>query len=365
MNDLFLLTLCATAVSLVLTAAVVHLTPRLATLTGDHQSGPQKFHSHQVSRIGGVGLFAGFAAGAAVLWGLDTAPGLAALKLAAAALPAFCVGLAEDVTKRVGVATRLLATMASAGVCIVLLGTQINRLDVPGLDTLLTFGWVAFAFTCFAVAGIANAINIVDGYNGLSGGICIIALAAMAIVAGFVGDVLVIHLSLILAGAIAGFLVWNYPGGRIFLGDGGAYVAGFLLAEIGILLVLRNPQVSPWFPLMVLAYPVWETLFSVYRKKLLRNQSPGQPDGLHFHMLVYKRCVRHAQFRADTAGKIRRNSYTSPYLWCLGLICAVPAILWWSQSGVLAVCAFAFAGLYGLAYRRMALFGVPGWLIRR
>ena len=69
-----------------------------------------------------------------------------------------------------------------------------------------------------------------------------------------------------LAGATAGFLVWNYPRGLIFAGDGGAYLWGVVIAMASVLLVQRHALVSPWFPMLLLIYPVWETLFSIYRK---------------------------------------------------------------------------------------------------
>lgn len=61
--------------------------------------------------------------------------------------------------------------------------------------------------------------------------------------------------------------------GKIFLGDGGAYLLGYFIAEISVLLVLRNPEVSPWFPLLVVAYPVVEALFSIYRRNILKGVS--------------------------------------------------------------------------------------------
>jgi UDP-N-acetylmuramyl pentapeptide phosphotransferase/UDP-N-acetylglucosamine-1-phosphate transferase len=77
------------------------------------------------------------------------------------------------------------------------------------------------------------------------------------------------------------------------LGDGGAFFLGFALATIALLLHHEHPaQVSQWYPLGVLIYPVFEVLFSIYRKKFLRGTSPFLPDRLHFHMLINKRITR-------------------------------------------------------------------------
>ncbi|KWE82613.1 hypothetical protein WL81_30570 [Burkholderia ubonensis] len=78
----------------------------------------------------------------------------------------------------------------------------------------------------------------------------------------------------------------------IFPGDGGAYFIGFMPAELAILLVMRNRKVSAWYPVPLFTYPIFETCFSIYRKKFMRGMSPGIPDGMHRHMLVYKRLMR-------------------------------------------------------------------------
>ena len=110
-------------------------------------------------------------------------------------------------------------------------------------------------------------------------------------------------------GALAGFFVLELPGGLVFLGDGGAYFVGFYVAEVAILLLHRNPQVSPMFPLLACIYPVFETLFSMYRRRVLRDRSPGVPDGIHLHSLIYR--------RADALGRrraARRSRLTRPQL---------------------------------------------------
>jgi UDP-N-acetylmuramyl pentapeptide phosphotransferase/UDP-N-acetylglucosamine-1-phosphate transferase len=145
--------------------------------------------------------------------------------------------------------------------------------------------------TVLAVAGIANAINIIDGFNGLASVVTICMLISLDYVALQVNDMFVLVAALIVAGAAAGFLVWNYPGGWIFLDDGGAYFLGFMLGELSILLVMRNHQVSTWYAALLLIYPVFKTLFSVYRRLFVRGKSPGMPDGIHLHSLIFRRLV--------------------------------------------------------------------------
>ena len=153
----------------------------------------------------------------------------------------------------------------------------------------------------------------------------------MAIVAAIVGDTLVFPAACALAASLAGFLLVNFPRGRIFLGDGGAYLVGLLLGELAVLLVHRNSEVSPWFPLMLLAYPVWETLFSMVRRKM-RGQSTGEADALHFHTLVYRRVVRWRGFEGKPRDYVLRNSIASMCLWIIPAACLLIALASWDNS---------------------------------
>jgi UDP-N-acetylmuramyl pentapeptide phosphotransferase/UDP-N-acetylglucosamine-1-phosphate transferase len=283
--------------------------------------------------------------------------------LMACSIPALAAGLFEDVTKNGKVAFRLAATMLAAGIAYFALDGILDHVALAPLDIALRFMPVSLLFTMVAVGGIANAINIVDGCNGLAGMVSVMILLALSFVAHQVGDAFIFGASLLLAGSIAGFLVWNFPGGRIFLGDGGAYFIGFMIAELSVLLVRRHAEVSPWFPLLIVAYPVWETLFSIYRKRFLRGMSPGEPDGMHFHMLVYKRVVRWKVTSRDPRARVERNSLTSPYLWGLTVLTILPALAFWRSTVILAFMAFGFGIFYNWLYRRMALFQVPKWLI--
>jgi UDP-N-acetylmuramyl pentapeptide phosphotransferase/UDP-N-acetylglucosamine-1-phosphate transferase len=329
-------------------------------------TGPQKFHTDPTPRIGGVSIAAALAASMLALEALDwldpaSAYGLAMLALSA--IPAFAGGLAEDLTRRIGVMARLLLTFASAVFASLLVGATLDRLDMPGLDAALQWPVFAVAFTAFAVGGVANSINIIDGYNGLAAGYSVVVLAALAWVAGQVGDPVVLTASLVMAGALLGFLAWNYPGGKIFMGDGGAYLLGFWLAELAVLLVVRNPEVSPWFPLMLLAYPIVDTLFSIYRRWLLRGESAGSADAMHLHQLIYSRLARAAAGSTLPEELRRRNNQvvlgvcgsTAPFI--------VAALLLWRDTAWLVALGIAFWVAYVWLYLRLARWRVPAWLL--
>jgi UDP-N-acetylmuramyl pentapeptide phosphotransferase/UDP-N-acetylglucosamine-1-phosphate transferase len=216
----------------------------------------------------------------------------------------------EDLCKRVSVKTRLLFTAIGALLATILLGAQIPSLDIPGIDYLLTLPALSILLTIFAITGVSNAYNIIDGFNGLSSMVGIITLLAIAYIGFVLGDTTIIFLSLVMVGAILGFFIWNYPQGFIFLGDGGAYLIGFWIAALSIWLCARHPEVSPWFALLINGYPIMETLFSIYRRKILQNKSPGKPDGIHFHTLIYRRILQAKHF--DSA--LSANARTAPYL---------------------------------------------------
>jgi len=267
--------------------------------------GVQKVHKHVVSRTGGIALLMGVLA-VPVLGAFELGPRAPAsdtkvlmLKLLLAAAPAFMAGIIEDLTKRVSVRTRLCAVFASAVLAAWLLGAHLPRLDTWLLDGAL--GWlpVSLAITVFAVVGVTNSINIVDGFHGVAGGTVVVVLAGAGYLSWRVGDILVAQLALAGIGATIGFLLLNYPTGRLFMGDGGAYFIGFWAAEIAVLTIVRNPAINAWQILAIYAYPVIEVLFSMYRRKILRSAHVGAPDRLHLHSLFYRRiaCTRFSSAR--------------------------------------------------------------------
>jgi UDP-N-acetylmuramyl pentapeptide phosphotransferase/UDP-N-acetylglucosamine-1-phosphate transferase len=353
----------ALAASFLIALWVVRSSKQHAHLSHDHDvSGPQKFHAQPVPRVGGLAVLGGLALGGAWLtWprGAPTEP--VPMLLLACGLPAFAAGLVEDLTKAVSPRRRLLATAVSAALAVWLLDAVITRTDLPGLDAIVAWPIGAAVVTVFVVTGVANAVNIIDGFNGLASMCVLIMLAGVAYVAYAAGDPLVAAMALAGIGAVVGFFVWNFPAGLVFLGDGGAYFLGFYLAELAILLLHRNPEVSPMFPLLLCIYPVFETLFSIYRRKLLRGRPVGMPDGAHLHSLIYRRFLRWAAGERTARELTRRNSMTSPYLWILCMASVIPATLWWDHTPLLMAFIALFAVSYLSLYWRIVRFRSPRW----
>jgi UDP-N-acetylmuramyl pentapeptide phosphotransferase/UDP-N-acetylglucosamine-1-phosphate transferase len=335
-------------------------------LDQSHQAGPQKFHAAPVPRVGGVGVYAGLWLAAGAAWWAGWADATLALLLLACAVPAFAAGLLEDLTKKVTPRMRLLACGVSAGLALLALGAQISRADVEWLDDLVAWApWLTVALTVVGVAGVASSVNIIDGFNGLASMCVMLILLAVAFVAWHVGDLVVMRLALACVAAVLGFFLLNYPAGLIFLGDGGAYFLGFMVAELAILLVHRNADVSPMFGLMVCVYPIFETLFSMVRRKLRRGRrrATWEPDGIHLHSLLFRRVVRWAVGGARNAKALnRRNSMTSPYLWALCGLSILPAVSFYDDTEVLLLCLLAFSVLYVGLYLSIVRFKTPRWL---
>lgn len=343
------------------------LTIRLAHLHrfgGDELNGVQKFHTYWVPRLGGVPIFiAIYSSLLLAAWATNEYVDLT-VGLLVCVLPAFGIGLLEDITRKAGVKTRLMMTMVAAALGWWLIGAGLHRLDIPIVDELLLSSTLfALIVTMIAAAGIAHATNIIDGYNGLSGFYVIVVLVSLAVMGAQVGDDLIVRLGLISASAVFGFLIWNFPFGRIFMGDSGAYLLGFLMAVLSMLLVSRNPSISPWAPLLLLIYPVWETLYSMYRRSGQGLAHITSPDALHLHQLIYRRLIKRYGASRDPHHRLMRNSFTSLYLWVLALMCAVPAVIFADKTPVLMLFCLVFAMSYVVLYRRLISFRAPRFMV--
>ncbi|PRX36893.1 UDP-N-acetylmuramyl pentapeptide phosphotransferase/UDP-N-acetylglucosamine-1-phosphate transferase [Paraburkholderia sp. BL18I3N2] len=334
------------------------------SLTMDHDlRGIQKNHAYAVPRIGGVGI----ACAATVipliqpLWA--TAPGTGQLVLLLCAVPVFAGGVIEDMTKRVSPRVRLLCALASALAACLLMHATLTRVDLPLVDQWLRIVPIGIGFTMLGVAGLTNAVNIIDGFNGLASVVTMLIFASIGYVAHSVNDWLVMSMALTMIGAIGGFVLWNFPVPSVFLGDGGAYFIGFIMAELLVLLIVRNPSVSAWYAMAVAIYPTFETLFSIYRRRIVRGRPAGAPDGLHLHTLVYRRVVRKGIDGGNLRRRAMRNSCTSVYLWVLSLVSIVPATFFWDTPIALAGATIAFVTIYVHIYVAIVRIRTPRWLV--
>ncbi|MBK4736709.1 MraY family glycosyltransferase [Noviherbaspirillum pedocola] len=319
-------------------------------------AGKQKFHTVPVPRVGGLALMLGMVCGFAWIRFLhaDVVPEevmSGALWMSLSALPVFMIGLIEDATKKVSVRARLFFTAGGAMLAAWAVGAVMPRVDLWLIDDLLAYAPAAIAVTVFAVVGVTNSVNIIDGFNGIAASTVVVMLAGMALLGWQAGDALIVNLSLLGMGAALGFLLVNYPRGKLFMGDGGAYVLGFWCAEVAVLAIRRNASIDAWQVLAIYAYPVIEVLYSIYRKKMVRRMSPAIPDRLHLHMLVYRRFICQKVARRATQPWMRNAAVVLVIAPWTMLFTAAAVILGPGMSALFLVA--AQVGVYMVFYTRL------------
>lgn len=350
MAQLAALILLGGLISFALSGAVIWLAGRHG-LGIKRPADVQRIHRGQVPRLGGIPIFVALSV---VCWlpPLRVPGGATVLpEMFWLILPVFGVGLVEDLTGRMSAQLRLLVTVLAAAT-MACCGLALSSLQITPLDTVLHASLFAtIVFTTIAVAGVGHAVNIVDGCNGLAGFTVIAAFCGLGVVANHLGDQEVARVCWLSIGAVGGFLLLNFPLGLIFLGDAGAYMLGFLIAALSISLLLRHPQISPWFPLLLVIYPVWETLFSMWRRSRVRLARIMRPDAEHLHHYLYK------FFSTQLIGlhlpnrRLVANSLSSMPLTIWALLALTLGIRDFDNTSALQLHCLGFVGIYCVAYR--------------
>lgn len=157
-----------------------------------------------------------------------------------------------------------------------------------GEIALPNVSWIIWGMTIFCVVGVTNAVNLIDGLDGLAGSISFVAFLTFAIHASLAGNATLMLLSLALAGAVLGFLRFNWYPSIMFMGDAGSLCLGFSLSFMALALTQgANSHVSPVCALLVLAVPITDTL-TVMSKRILRGKSPFRPDRYHLHHIFMR-----------------------------------------------------------------------------
>ena len=296
---------------------------------------PQRFHTDNTSRAGGMGIFIAFCCSYILFFGYDRLM----LGLLFGAFIIFFSGLAEDFSSSLNPKIRLILQCFGTFLACFLMSVYIKDLSL-GFELPKVLGVL---FSIFALVGVTNAINIIDGFNGLASGVCLLIFGAIGFVAFEIGDKDIFEICILIIVAILGFFVLNFPKGKIFLGDGGAYFLGFLAGFLLILLTQKNANVSAWFGLSVMIYPVWEVLFSIFRRKSKKLQAM-QPDSLHLHTLLFSALSKRTRISSF------KNAQTSLLL----MLCNTPFIALscalYQNTPALITLSVGFMVLYSFCY---------------
>jgi len=334
------------ASSLLLSVFIASLHPQGWSRRND-VTAVQSMHERSVSRLGGVAVV-GSAFAILVIFLPGTHDGLAGPTLFASALPVFIAGVLEDLGRHVRPRDRFLAAMLSGAAFIALFEQWLTNTKVPVLDLAMQWAPFAMAFSILLAAGVSHAFNLVDGLNGLAGFIGVSAALCLAYMAHEADLSDHRGVLLLLACAICGFLALNFPFGRIFLGDAGAYVIGHSLVWLSISILCLASSITPWAMLLIFFWPVADTLLAILRR-LTSGRGVAHPDRLHFHHLVLR------SIEVTLFGR-RRRSLTNPIatlvLLPLAVAPMVTGVLLMSHTSGAALACLFFASLFLLAYKR-------------
>lgn len=308
-----------------------------------HLSEKRAAHKIATPRLGGlaiiIAIFAGvFMYAISVKWDL-----LLAL------LPIFIAEICEDVHRPIHPYLRLCLGVISAGIFIFFTGIWLTEINFPYVNALLSYPVIGIAFTILAIVTLINSINMIDGINGLASGKTLIMSAAIIALSQQVSEPNIAVLNTLIFSAVLGFFMLNYPTGRIFMGDAGAYSLGFLIAISLIVLKSRHPEVSGWAILLIVFWPAMDMLHSIFRR-IYKKSDATRPDMMHFHHVLMRR------IEIASKGRITR-SWSNPYATAIILpMSALPVLIGFSYYNSSDICALAvafFLILYSAIYIRL------------
>jgi UDP-N-acetylmuramyl pentapeptide phosphotransferase/UDP-N-acetylglucosamine-1-phosphate transferase len=308
-----------------------------------HVRAVQSAHVVPTPRLGGVAVMIGLCTG--FFFVPDAGQKIYGLLLLSA-LPVFVAGLLEDTGRDIAPRRRLLAAAVSSIFAILLLGVWLPRIGIPGADAVMGITAVAMLFTVFATTGICNAFNLIDGLNGLSAGTGIVTALALGAIAIFAGQAEIASTTFLLVAVLAGFLLFNYPFGKIFMGDAGAYSLGHMLAWVSVYLMATTPSLSPWAIVLVLFWPVADTFFAIYRRRR-SGRATDQPDRLHYHQLVMRALEI---FWFGRRKRYLTNPLATLILMPFIVAPAAAGVLLWDNGPMACVVTLGFAGLFVASY---------------
>ncbi len=303
----------------------------------------QKMHARPTSRLGGVGILISFIAAVVFLPQLQ---GSFFSFLLLSLIPVTFAGLAEDIGFRVSARGRLIAAAISAICAIYLLDVWIPPIDVQYLDLVFKNLAIVLIITVIWSTGVCHALNLIDGVNGLAAGVSAMIAIGLTFVAVHEGAFdFALGIALLIP-ALLGFLFLNWPSGRIFLGDAGAYSIGHVLVWSAIGLSWYHSDISPIALSLMFFWPVADTFLAIGRR-MSRGSPVSAPDKLHFHQLVARSIIVMSNGSLSLS---RANSLTVPILFPFVAAPMITSVCF-SDSNYIALLAWCIFGvLFFLSY---------------
>ena len=236
-------------------------------------------------------------------------------------IPIIFMGIKEDLFHNVEPAIRLLALLFVGWLFRVQYTGPLPILtDIPFIGKFLLLQGGISIFYILSMVAVANGMNLIDGVNGLCGAVALSILSALLFLSYKTSDITMLSLIFSVILLLIPFMLLNYPYGRIFLGDLGAYSLGLIVSMLTIIVFGRHPEISPWGAVLILIYPATEVLFSLLRR-MFKGVSIYHPDTAHLHLKLFH------FFRPQPSYKKIANALVTPTLsglWLFPLL----AITW-------------------------------------
>ncbi len=272
----------AILVAFVVSIALTPFVKRLAVKVGavDVPGEARRVHDHPIPRMGGLAIFLGFIV--STLLFADITQEVRGILIGSIII--VITGVIDDIVS-LRAWTKFLIQILAA-VIAVLHGVVINVVSNPNVfsnQEAIVLGWVAIPLTVLWIVGITNSVNLIDGLDGLAVGVSTISCVTILVVALLVSEPNVALIVAALAGACIGFMPYNLNPARIFMGDTGSLLLGYVLATVSVLGLFKFYAIVTFVvPVLALAVPLSDTLFAFCRR-ILHGQSPFHADRGHFH----------------------------------------------------------------------------------
>lgn len=270
--------------SIIITPAVKKLAIKIGAVDKPNH---RKVHQRIMPRLGGLAIYLSFIIGLLVLRPEDKL----AIPIVLGSLIIIITGVLDDMIELS--AKFKLAGQLAAALVVVLGGAQVDFINLPFFGKL-EFGMFSIPLTILWIVGITNAINLIDGLDGLAAGVSSIALITISGMAILMGDTYVLSIGLIVLGSTLGFLVYNFHPAKIFMGDTGALFLGYMISVLALLGFKNVTMISLILPVIILGVPISDTFFAIIRR-LVNKQPLSAPDKSHLHHCLLRLGFSHRQ----------------------------------------------------------------------
>ncbi|MEH6992703.1 MraY family glycosyltransferase [Neobacillus drentensis] len=248
----------------------------------------RKVHQTLMPRLGGLAIYIAFLAGVILLQPVN--PYSSSIIIGSGII--VISGILDDIYE-LSAKLKLMAQIAAAAIIVLYGGLQITFINLP-FGGLFEFGYLSIPFTVLWIIGITNAINLIDGLDGLAAGVSSIALVAISGMAFIMGNLYVVTIGSILLVSTIGFLYHNFYPAKIFMGDTGALFLGFMISVLSLLGFKNITFVSFIVPIIILGVPISDTIFAILRR-IINKQPLSAPDKSHLHHCLLRLGYSHRE----------------------------------------------------------------------